>query len=375
VKVKILLLMSVLLGLANHSQAQWTKQTFPNANNIWMRLNWAGTPYFDFRISCGGTIGDFRDANRSSEALLSPPPVSGNLTDRIIQWVWWSDAITWNANRYNTNQGGNYNGAFSPTYRYVTVNSGVVDVYSSPQDQWQPTVAPHLYSKICCMTRYELMTDTGCLKIRRISRVPAVSTDFGAYYTTWSQLYDEAWTPFNYPGFTAMAMAVDSNCNPTWWYRGGTSGNIPRYPHWDVNSTMGYAMVYNESNPNGHSAVGLVFGTKEPVILAPGVSTTYVYNCQSWNNGIGCQPGLTAYNIQEGSIIDQVLYIVPRPGRNASLASAMSSLAASCEAPVIYPPGYAFTGEMATIVANINALYSRGDGVRTQNLDTLAAWQ
>ncbi|MCE5276881.1 MAG: PEP-CTERM sorting domain-containing protein [Planctomycetaceae bacterium] len=366
-----LLAACILIPLSASARGQdWAWNVAVSGGDIWLASSGGGVPTFDYRIGASGAISEMRDVPDAYQRLLSPS-YAGEATDRIVQWTAWSNTVRYEATslpdfekRFNLTQGGNFAGTISPTMA-VEYNpaAGRLDVYSVPQDQWKTENAAAMQSKFSALTRYEML-DQGVLAVRRVIRVGAVTLQ-GAP-ATFDHLYIEGWSPFDRSSttFNALALGLDAAGNPNWWYRAGY--NIPMYPGFDVDTqTNGYAVVYDEDAYASSTAVGLVFGKRQ--IVSDGSADKYEVNSMDWNNGIGILPGLTMYDVAEGSIIDQTILLVPRRQLDAGMRDLLVSLVGQVPAPVLCAPGTTFTGELAMIVSRLSG-YVDASGQRTDHL-------
>lgn len=368
------MILSLLVWSAPAATAEpvWTWNAFTDQGDVWLRSAADGQGMFDFRLGAGGAIAEMRDVQAGAKRLLSPS-FQGEATDRIIQWTWWSDSITNPIaglpafeHRFNVTQGGTFSNQISPTMS-VRIRSGVniVDVYSLPQDQWKTQQQPHMQGKISALTRYEMAAD-GVLKIRRVMLVDHVY--LRGEETQFDKLYVEAWSPFDRSGtFDGLALGVDANGNPNWWYQAGN--NIPHYPNFPVASTNGYAVVFRIGSHQTNTAVGLVFGLSQVSPATTGNS--HVLNSMSWNNGIGILPALNLSNVALGSVIDTTIALVPRHSLNAEMAGQLATLVPQIPAPVVHAPATAFAGELGDIVTRLKTNLTQS-GQRTQHLAAVA---
>ena len=352
----------------------WTWTQFTYNNDIWMRTAYNGTDMFDYRLGAGGCLAEMRYCPSSYKALLSPT-YAGEETDRVVQYTFWgtgsnvTDTTTSAADgRFNVDLAGTMNNTFAPTIS-VARDSSKVDVYSVPQNQWYSVLDSKFTGIVSSLSRYEMLAD-GVLKVRKVVRVPAVyhnGTNVGSY-----DLYFEQWNPFlrNTSTFDCMALSLDTNGVPNWWYQAGN--NIPSYPNTDVASTNGYAAVYKYGAYATSPVVGIVFG-KSPAVLNATAATSaqHKFNSMDWNNGIGVFPSMYLYAAEPNSIIDYTYYIVPRQYSDASFKTKLDSLASSVPAPQIYGPNYTFSGELATIASTLRSNLN-ASGTRTNHLAQFA---
>ncbi len=358
----------LLISFPNLIAAAWSWTQFTYNNDVWMRNNLDGTDKFDFRLGGGGSLAEMRYIPAGYQHLLSPS-YAGEHTDRVMQWTYWiNNAQCTNINvpdqRFNVDLAGTMNGTYSPTIS-VQRSSSKVDVYSVPQNQWYAALDSCFSGKVSNFTRYEMLPE-GVLRVRQIVRVANVNkngTSIGNGY----ELYLEQWNPFKRGTneFTALALGLDGGGAPSWWYRAGL--NIPYYSNTVVEQTNGYAVVYKENSHATKPVVGVVFGKQQPQLYNTTATAAHVFNSMDWNNGIGVLPALYVYGAQPGSIVDYSYYIVPRDSSNAAFKTKLDALVASAPRPQIYGPGYTFSGELATIVSNLNQNLN-AIGTRTENL-------
>jgi hypothetical protein len=368
-----------LLAPCLRAADNWTWESSIVKDDLWLASSFHGRKQFTFRIGAGGAISELRDVHEKDQPLLSPS-FKGEATDRIIQWTAWSDSVThpipalpkfeW---RFNVTQGGTFVGQLSPTTLVRKSPDGrTLDVYSVPQDQWKSEQQPHMRGKLAALTRYE-MAGSGVLKIRRVLRVGDVTLD-GNPMAGFEQFYLEAWTPFlRSPGaFDALALSIDPAGKPDLWYRAGQ--NLPAYPRLKVATTKGYGAVFNTGDPARHTAVALVYGVKQVHVVSDppreDAANQYVLNSMEWDNGIAVLPALSLHDLKEGAIIDQTLYLIPRPAMDAEMAALLGELVKATPAPAVYPPGTHLTGELAEIATTLKASLSQ-PGHRTDHLATI----
>jgi hypothetical protein len=364
----LILLCSIWTTCLAAATQTWTWETYSDGRDVWLRSACDGAVIFDYRLGAGGAIAEMRDVADGKKRLLSPS-FQGETTDRIIQWTWWSSSITHAVaelpkfeHRFNVTQGGDFAGQLAPIIAVIMQpSSRHVDVYSVPEDQWKSQQQAAMQTKISALTRYEMATD-GVLIIRRIMLVGRVMLH--GKITPLTKLYVEGWTPFDRSGtFDGLALGLDQKGTPNWWYRAGE--NIPNYPGLSAAKTNGYAVVFPTQNSQTNPAVGLVFGKGE--VTPAGKGNAYLLNTMSWDNGIGVLPALQLADVAEDSVIEVTLALLPRRQLDADMAAKLHALVPQIPAPILHPPGTAFTGEMADIIARLHANRSAA-GKRTEHL-------
>ena len=379
------------LASSNRCVAQWTWDIKNDGTDIWLQSSLNRQSMFDYRLGTGGAIGEMRDNLNNNRSLLATS-FAGESTDRIIQSTVWSQNIQNDIrkrgyqyyDRFNLTQGGTKSGRFSPTMQVLTnPQANRVDIYSVARDQWDSLQQPHMQSQFSTMTRYE-MKDDGVLRIRRVMRVGEVTVDGRS--EEFDRMYLEAWTPFRQKGvFNSMTRKIKSTGKPArnFSYRGNES--FPTYPGWRVEETKGYAAVYKKKDPQSNRAAGIVFGQKQ--LEHAGFSgdnpnnDRYVLNSMAWrlgtDKGIAVLPGIEfdrigmANPVTAGSIIDQSIEIVARHGLDAEFGELLRELSGELPAPILYSSDYAFTGELAGIVSQLNANLSL-QGTRTDHLGAIS---
>lgn len=406
----VLWLVVIVIGVAapgaGAAEPAWTWRITRDHDNVWLQSSYNDQEMFDYRIGAGGAVAEMRDVKNNYRRLLSPS-YQGEVTDRIIQWTWWSDSITKEVAdvrpfeyRFNVTQGGTGAGQISPTMsveihprcdtlaervgqrplspgeqagEMTTATTSpnenqplcdVVDIYSVPQDQWLRALQPFMRSKVSALTRYLLAPD-GVLKIRRLMLVDRVFLD--QQETRFEKLYVEAWTPFDRSGtFDGLALDVDADGNPTRWYKAGE--NIPYYPQFPVAETNGYAVVFKVGGHHTDTSVGVVFGKQQA--LPGGGGNLHVLNLMDWDNGVGVLPALSLSNVERGSVIDITIALLPRHDLGGGTAKLLDSLVSAIPTPVVHDPYYAASGELRDVVSRLTRNLVES-GIRTEHIGGL----
>lgn len=352
----------------------WTCEAFKYQSDVWVRTYNASVGAFDFRIGAAGVVAEMRNVQASYGPMLSPS-FNGESTDRVIQWTAWCDSIQIPGvsydPRYNLTQAGTFDNVLSPTIEVQLRNNGdscEIDVWAVPQDQWNPQVRAHVTGRMSALTRYRVFGQ-GEVLVRRLLRVGATTVD--GLPRALTPLYLEAWSPFLVPLFNALAVSVDGAGQPLWWYQAGQT--IPQYPGFPVETTPGYAVVYQTPGSASHPAVGLVFGPKQPCAWDKGACVPtgkYVLNSMDWNNGIGVLPGITLTGLEVGSVIDQYLILVPGLGLDAALAARLQAAVPLVPAPRIFAPSAVVAPPLSDWINRL-AAQEQASGVRTDHLSAL----
>lgn len=391
--VNFSLLATLLLAsfaFVDSSCAQWSWHTHNNGTDLWLKSTKNGQEMFDYRLGAGGAISEMRDAPDSYQALLASS-YAGEVTDRIVQSTFWSQNIQNDIknsgyqyyDRFNITQGGTFSGLISPTMQvFLHDDSRTIDVYSVPQDQWMTEQQSSIGGNFSTLTRYELK-DQGVIRIHNIHRVGQATLN--GTPQNFDHLYAESWTPFRQNGiFDSMTRKVDAAGNPIDGYSYREGNGFPTYPNWRVEDTEGYSIVYRDRRHDERTAVGLVYGDQQ--VQYEGFDgenpnkDRFVLNSMDWDMGsdeaIVMLPGIHFDRlgldnpVLPGSIIEQVLEIVPRHGLDGELASLVNQLVDDLPAPTLYSPDFQFTGEMLDIVTRLNSNLSLA-GTRTEHLGSM----
>ncbi|MEU2718549.1 hypothetical protein [Streptomyces sp. NPDC007205] len=181
----------------------------------------------------------------------------------------------------------------------------------------------------------------------------------------------ENWTPFlnSSNAFDAVAFSLHSDGTPAEWYRAGY--NIPRYPWTPTASTSGYAVVYTERAPYTTPNVAVVYSKSNGQRFGTSARLKNVRNTMDWDTGIGVLPGISVVNSQSGSILDYTIRLVPRARLSAGLAADLTRQVGQIRAPALYGPGFALSGELATIASRLRGYLHSTAGTRTNHLAQL----
>lgn len=221
--------------------------------------------------------------------------------------------------------------------------AGHIDVYAVAQDQWNTHLQTAVQSKVSHLTRYETLAD-GSIKVRRILRFGNATVNGTAIDI--SAPYFEETLPFHVTNFNRLAERLNNNGSPQVFYYQGS--NIPQSAQTDFASTSGYAVIYNNANAFNPAVMGVVFGKTQTA--AP---NQMLLNYSDNNTEISVRPGIQLGNAAPGAVLDFTYYLVPAYALNTAFASRLNNLVAATPAPVVYPPGHAFTGELTTIVQRL----------------------
>ena len=365
----------------------WSCQAFTFQGDVWLRSYLNGAGLFDFQVGGGGAIVQMRYCADQFQALLSPA-CNNPSTDRVFQTVWWDGSVRYPAApppddpRYNVNQAGTDAGEYTPSIAAsmtndISKNECSVTVVSRPQDQWNAACESVMLGNYTMQTTYTLRRG-GVLHVARSMLVGDVFLN--GQRVPLAASYVEAWSPFNVPVFNAMALAVDAAGQPQWWY---STSNLPDYPAFPVNTTYGYAIVYNSDTMTTTPAVALVFGT-QPLQRcydnapcqagggAQGVDSGYALNSMAWNDGIGVLPGMYFPPLETGDFIHQELVLIPQPSLSPSLVAAVNEQVAALRPPALYRRSTAMPSDLMSIRHRLaSSAVETGLGNRTGHLASL----
>ena len=288
-----------------------------------------GKPAYSFRIGAGGAIVGLTEDLREKPVPLLSPSAHGEHTDRIIQWTAWCDDILGDEpalskldRRFNITQGGSDDGTVSEIGDVIVADGGKrVEVYAVPQDQWKRQQQKQIKCKLSALTRYDLLPD-GILKITRFVRVGEVTLH--GREVGFTRLYVEAWTPFRRaptPSMPSRAAWTATACRP--WSTGPAASSPPT-----PTSTPRRRRAmpsFSIHRPTEKTAIGVVFGRKPAEPREPG--NVHLFNMMNWDDGIGVLPGVTFHDVQTGSIIEQTIDLVARPGLAPQVHETLAALA------------------------------------------------
>jgi len=346
---------SILLSLAASSlfagaQTSWSSAVLPGAplpSDLWLAGTSGGTKQFDFALGAGGSIARFRASRESNKELL---PYGSSITASNIQWSLMAgpaldDGDPATDDRYLLCQSGTSGGRLAPVMQVEkNATTQVVDTYSVARDQWSSHLQPAVQSKVSHLVRYEPLPD-GSVKVRRVIRFGDATVNGAPLDIT--APYFENLHSFHVANFNALAEKLRTNGSPETFYFQGT--NIPQNPQTDVTLTQGYAVVYNKDDTVNRAALGVVFGKTQ--MASP---NQMIVNYSDSASAISVRPGIRLYNAAPGGILDLTYHLVPSHGLGSAFTTRLANLVAATPAPVVYPPGHPFTGELATIVQRLN---------------------
>jgi hypothetical protein len=340
--------------------ADWSCQIFTYQDDLWMLVSWQGTGLFDYRFGGAGAVAEMRDVQDGYAAILAPS-FKGEMTDRVIQWVWWDLKLlnplpNWEqewAWRFNVTQAGTSKNAFNPTVRVQVDHAKcLVDVYSVPDLQWLPEQDPHFQTRFSALTRYRLVANGDVLVQRVVLTSPLL---FDGAARDYVETLFEAWTPFRVPRFNALARSFYADGRLGEWY---ATTNLQNYPMLPVETTSGYAAVVKTPDPEKNLAVGLVYGTKQACLWSGGACSgpagTYYFNQFGWgrdaDSGLVLLPGWKLDGIGAGMVIEQQLYLVPAKGAEKYFVSRLEGRVAKVPAPRLMTRAEAANTELCPIV-------------------------
>jgi hypothetical protein len=351
----------------------WSWRLLTEGDDVWQRNYWRGGEQFDFRLGGGGCIPQMRHCPTGYRPLLSPT-YEGEETDRVMQAVLWGLNVEAATNvldrRWNVNQAGTRPGAYQRTVRVERKNSTTTDVWTIADRQWYAELAGDFAGSdaVPQLTRYTRLSN-GALEIRRVIRLPKV-VNAGATVAH-VEFYLENWLPFlrSADAFTALAMRLDANGDPSEWYRAGQ--NIPYYPWTPTGTTSGYAMVYKEGAHRTTPNVAVVFSKNPGMKYATSAVFENVRNSMDWDTGIGILPGAHITGGEANSILDYTIRIVPNGGTSAGLVTDLNAQVAAIRPPALYGPAHALSGELGTIAGRLRGYLTSAEGTRTNHLAPL----
>jgi hypothetical protein len=249
-------------------------------------------------------------------------------------------------------------------------------VYSKAQNQWFAALEGYMQGSYSIRTQYKI-DDRGLFHIGRT--VLSGPIMFNGQRTTPQIPYLETWTPFGVGAFDAMAMGIDGNGNPNWWYDPKT--NLPNYPQWDVRTTNGYGIVFGAQAPTQRPAVAMVFGKGQVQTCIGDEScreqgipgSNYVLNTKPFDVGMCVLPGLHTGPLQDDDVIEQHFIMVPRTTGVDSLMYGYIDEALKMVAPPrIYRQSSKMSSTLSNVVNNLKAYRSEG-GFATDNLGPLVS--
>ncbi|MEU7746938.1 hypothetical protein [Nonomuraea sp. NPDC049158] len=351
----------------------WSWKLFKDGTDVWQRNYWNGGEQFDFRLGGGGCVPQMRHCPSGYRALLSPT-YEGEETDRVMQAVLWGLNVEAATNvldrRWNVNQAGTRPGAYQRTVRVERTNSTTTDVWTIADRQWYAELVADFAGSdaVPQLTRYTRLAG-GALEIRRVIRLPKV-VNAGTTVAD-VEFYLENWLPFlrSTDTFTALAMRLDANGDPSEWYRAGE--NIPYYPWTPTGGTSGYAMVFKEGAHRTTPNVAVVFSKNPGTKYATSAVFENVRNSMDWDTGIGVLPGAHITGGEAGSILDYTIRIAPNGGTTAGLVTDLNAQVAAIRPPALYGPTHALSGELGAIARRLRGYLTSAEGTRTNHLAAL----
>ncbi len=353
-----LLLLSVI-----HAQTTWNQMVLPGAplpSDVVLTATESGSNQFEWTTGAGGSLARIRATQAGNKDVI---PFGASIVDANIQWGLMAGTALDDGNpatddRFYLRQTGGSDQRLAPIMQVERDSAaGRVDVFAVARDSWSPHLRSAVAAQISHLTRYETLSD-GSIRVRRILRfgeatVQGVPLDVSAPY------FEEI-LPFHVNNFNRLAERLNTNGNPLVYYAQGS--NIPQNAGTDIAATSGYAVVYNSSNAFNSSVMGVVFGKNQTA--AP---NQMIVNYSDDSTRISVRPGIRLNNAVPGAILDFTYHLVPGYALNSSFASRINTLVAATPTPTVYPPGFAFTGELATIAQRLNSNLAL-PGVRTDRL-------
>ncbi|MER6000071.1 hypothetical protein ABT120_15975 [Nonomuraea angiospora] len=351
----------------------WTWKLLTEGTDVWQRNSWKGREQFDFRLGGGGCIPQMRHCPTGYRPLLSPT-YEGEETDRVMQAVLWGLNVEAATNvldrRWNVNQAGTRPGTYQRTVRVERTTPTATDVWTIADRQWYAELVADFAGSdaVPQLTRYTRLSN-GTLEIRRVIRLPKV-VNAGTTVAN-VEFYLENWLPFlrSADAFTALALRLDANGDPSEWYRAGQ--NIPYYPWTPTSTTSGYAMVYQEATHRTTPNVAVVFSKNPGTKHATSAVFENVRNSMDWDTGIGILPGAHIIGGEADSILDYTIRIVPNGGTSAGLVTDLNAQVAAIRPPALYGPSYALSGELGSIAGRLRGYLTSAEGTRTNHLAPL----
>lgn len=356
----------------------WTYQLFDDGPDIRLVTYDAnGNVANRVRFGSTGTISHLTDA-RNGRNLLAPS-YQGEVTDRILQWTFWElgqNAVYDHPNlpahkdRFNLTQAGTFDNLLNDTVEVdMDSDTGRLDVWSVVDNLWSIEQAPFMQGNINALTRTQVL-DGGAILVRRV-------TMMGQTFRLGQEIsvdipYLEAWSPFADAAFNSLTTSIDAQGNPNVWY--ANNYNVPTYPKIPVDQTRGWAMVYDRFNQQNAATMSVVFG-KDPgnEHLADGSSIEprfFRYNSMDFDTGMVINPGLSAWNLPAGSLIDQHYLFLPGQGITSDTPVMLDGLAERLPAPQIYHPGSTLPQDVEAIANRLNQLNGQS-GIATDHIGTL----
>ena len=360
---------------AEQRPARWKWSMLHQGDDVRLECSSGAKIGYSFTIGAGGGISAIDDLDSKPQSLLAPT-FKGEHTDRIVQWTAWCDDIVSDiktaapsAGRFNITQGGDVEGSFATIVDVVPDEKNHrLDVFAVPQEQWKVEQQKEIHCRLSCLTRYDLLPE-GVLKISRFIRIGKVTLH--GKPTRFNRLYVEGWTPFlrSPKAFDAVATGLDGNGVPTRSYATGKA--FPYYPNIDATASAGYAVAFNDKHPKG-TALGVVFGSKPPT--PAGKQNQCLLNLMEWDDGVAILPGVVFHDVEQGSIVEQTIYLLARPGLSKEMRDLLTATAASASPPTLHAPAALAAGDLRQIDARLNANTEK-PGQKTEHLYPLVRQQ
>jgi len=341
----------VAMASALSAQTTWTQAVLPGApfpSDLLLTSQSSGNNQFNLTPGAGGSLARMR-ANRENNKELIPHGIS--TTDPNAQWSLTAGTALDDGNattddRFHLRQAGGNGNRLAPVMQVERdAITHKVDIYAVAQDQWSAHLRSAVQSKVSHLTRYEPLSD-GSVKVRRIIQFGNATVN-GAPFDISAPLFENLHS-FHVGNFNALAEKLKTTGAPDLFYQQGS--NIPQNVETDVSLTQGYGVVYNSTDTANHAAVGVVFGKTQ--MAGP---NQMIVNYSDSTTAISVRPGIRLTNATPGSILDVTYFLVPSHGLNSALKTRLDSLVASAPIPVVYPPNFTLTGELATIAQRLNA--------------------
>ena len=252
------------------------------------------------KIGAGGSVTNWKYRDHEFVA----PPNGEEITDRVIQWTVWSDSVKSppesgaNDLRYNLTQAGTgsshdietYPNSIAPIFTSIWYEDlGVLDVFSRQSDQWNNNNQQFINGGITALTRYAFIRD-GKLLVRRFLLIEPTYLANERVFP--DKFYIEGWTPVSRSRLNALAVAVDTDGLPAWYYH--ADFNIPYYPAFPFNNTYGYAIAYILPKMRGLKMC-VLYGLKSPSVDSSvrGLRAAGMLNTMSWDTGMGLLPAMS----------------------------------------------------------------------------------
>jgi autotransporter-associated beta strand protein len=345
------------------AQTNWNQAISPGAplpSDITLTSVTGGANQFELTTGAGGSLVRIRSLQAGNKDVM---PSGTSIMEPNFHWgltagTALDDGDPATDDRFHLRQTGGSGQRLAPVMQVERdFASGRVDVHAVARDQWSPHLRAAVASQASHFTRYETLAD-GSIKVRRIIRFCEASVN-GAPLDVSAPYFEET-LPFHAGNFNRLAERLTSTGSPRDVYTQGS--NIPQDAATDVSSTNGYVVIYNNANAFNATVVGVVFGKTQTA--AP---NQMIVNYSDDSTRVSVRPGIRLFDAHPGAILDFTYHLVPGYALNATFASRINTLVAATPAPVVYPPGHDFTGELAAIVQRLNDNLSL-TGTRTDRL-------